>query len=543
MSDIIGADGKSPVYNPNGRWQMWNINEIYLGDTGSNKFIPKINDLVFDIEKNCIYIVEEVGRSTYIPKLKPFSLLIGNSNKSENDKLINLSNNASLDTLRVFLNKSVVPYTADIDRRVLIPGKGNLTAKLFLGTDISENGKVISKTYVNNGSYISENIESTLVSHSNNSCLRYLNQFNISEDLTNGEIVSLVIYDDNGAIIYTRRLCIEICSFVRPLNAKQKYIVDIGIESIFISTTANKLIELPVNVPIESLNLTGVISYSDGSQIKLPVDGSKFSIEGLDNFASMNQGQEINIKLLYKLDNNESSYTSIVSNNCIVEDYKLRSTSINNSYNITLFAYPEWVSKEFGYKMKFFLSNVDRTILIDVSDKVIFNKNTGAFDPKGYGIKQTRSVSLNLKDVSESFKPYIHVQYLEIVLESEPIDNISPWTVRNLQSDNEYGKNLFVKKRGIGLVDISCGISELSQWLQKLYINSNPIINSKDNSLPSPTHFVLMYNNVEREYEINNWDSELNLGNVDLYKNIYIKFIKRDSTGDMKLSVAGLIIY
>ena len=47
MSDaigVVGVDGKTPVYNPSARFTIWSISEIYRGDIGHNRYIPRVND-------------------------------------------------------------------------------------------------------------------------------------------------------------------------------------------------------------------------------------------------------------------------------------------------------------------------------------------------------------------------------------------------------------------------------------------------------------------------------------------------------------------
>ena len=41
---IVGLDGVSPVYQPEARWTMWSIHDIYTGVEGKNKHIPKVSD-------------------------------------------------------------------------------------------------------------------------------------------------------------------------------------------------------------------------------------------------------------------------------------------------------------------------------------------------------------------------------------------------------------------------------------------------------------------------------------------------------------------
>ena len=43
--NIIGSDGAVPQYDPDGRWTIWNLDEIYIGGAATRKFVPKIFNL------------------------------------------------------------------------------------------------------------------------------------------------------------------------------------------------------------------------------------------------------------------------------------------------------------------------------------------------------------------------------------------------------------------------------------------------------------------------------------------------------------------
>ena len=73
---VVGTDGIVPSYNPEGLWKTWAVNEIYLGEEGEKRYVPKINDHVIDPVKNIRWLVTELNQLTLIPTLEP----LGNYN-------------------------------------------------------------------------------------------------------------------------------------------------------------------------------------------------------------------------------------------------------------------------------------------------------------------------------------------------------------------------------------------------------------------------------------------------------------------------------
>ena len=55
--NIIGSDGAVPKYDPDGRWTIWNLDEVYLGGPATGKFVVKVNDYVRDLINRKTFIV------------------------------------------------------------------------------------------------------------------------------------------------------------------------------------------------------------------------------------------------------------------------------------------------------------------------------------------------------------------------------------------------------------------------------------------------------------------------------------------------------
>lgn len=549
---VAGTDGIVPVYDPNARWCYWSINEIYTGTIGKGKYIPKVNDYVIDPDTFVTYIVASLDELTLIPRLVIKRPNIADNALSETDILFGVGPGTQSDTYRVYVDKSVIPFVLEVDARLKVAGSMSNFAKIYLGVDCSSaSGKVISRVYDSSGNFVTENVPLELVaidSHVNYSIKR-IGTCHTNVNLNDGEVVTVVIFSSDGHVISKRQLLVENTSFIRQVNDGKKYITSINLECPFISPTQADIIEYPLNVPIDAINLMGVVNYSDGSKLKLPVNGGKFVIHGLEQYVSTIVGQKMNLVLAYLLDTDEAVYGSVSSDNKYVSaPYTLRTINPNNSYTVKVYGYPVWVNQANGYIMKWFLYNLDRNVWFDVTPYVEFAENTGAFNPKGYGYLQEKAIQINLEDVSGAFKPYIHTEVVEIILNGIPSADSTPWTVRNAasSSDIKFGKDLFAERKSATepKVNLSSGFTTKEEWLNNFYTKTYPLINPVfEEEPPVPTTFIVSYKNVETVCSIDDWNSDITLNSIpDLGSTLFIRFVKETPTNDIQLSIAAVMI-
>lgn len=544
---ITGNDGHSPIYDPEGRWTWWGLHEIYLGEAGLKKFVPKISDYVMDSNNYTAYIVESLDPITLIPTLREIRPANMSFGFNESDVLFGVGPGTPADTYRVYIDKTVTPYKLTVEQRLYIPGSMSEYYKLFKGPVSANN--VISRLYDNNGTFLSDSIPLELASINNitNIATKTARPCSTIEDLVDNEIVTFVAYSDEGHVVSQRQLLVTETSFIRSVNESAKYVSHISLKSPFLSPTLDHLIEFPINVPLNALNVIGTVHYTDGSTKDYPANGVKFSLFGLDEYTSSIIGQEIPLVLRYLLSEDESAIVGITTDShYVTEPYTIRTVNANNSYTVKLFGYPVWVDVNNGYTMEWWLYNLDRNVIFNVTPHVIFDANTGAFNPKAYGVLQRKSVSINLRDVSGVFQPYTHVQLFDITLYGEPNNLLTPWTVNHVSNDSlpAYGIELHATKTAPQVVNISSGISDFNEWKTRLYDNIRPLLDRDiEINVPTPTHITVMYKSFETTLPIASWDEDINVGvTVDLYSSVKIKFIKRTISGDLQLGISYLTV-
>lgn len=549
FNNVVGSDGQVPVYNPEGRWCWWSITEIFTGGPGLNKYIPKVKDYVIDPETFTTYIVKSLDPVTLIPTLQEIRPANMSFSFTETDILFGVGPGTQADTYRVYVDRSVLPHVMAVDARLKVAGSMTSHAKIFKGATVSDQGHVISKVYDSGGQFVSENVPLELVaidSHVNYS-IKCVSVCHTTEELNDGEVVTIVFYSDTGHVVSKRQLLVENSSFIRQAGASSRYVSHISLASPFLSATLDGTIEFPLNIPINALNLMGRVHYSNGQVVELPVDGTKFRMLGLEQFTSNIVGQKVPLVLSYALGNDEASYAGVgTGNKYVTEPYNLLVVNPNNSYTVKLFGYPFWVNETVGYQMRWWMLNLDRNIVFEVTQYVQFDQNTGPFDPKGYGILQRKSVSLNLRQVSAAFKAFVHTQSVEIVLNGIPDPTHTPWTVSHEAnvSRPSYGQDLFAKKISDSVVNLSCGLTDYVEWKQRVFGATFPLVNpNTEIAPPTPTHVIVQNGPLTAEFPVSSWDSNISLpGSLVPYSTLVLRFVKRTASGDMNLAISALMV-
>lgn len=544
---IIGTDGKNPIYDEDIPHRIWLMDDIWLGDSAEGKYVVKPKDLVYEIigGNTTLYRVVSVDEETLIPTLKETIIKVDNATFLEADILFGVGPGTQADTYRVYIDKSTSPYTLCVDQRLQVNGTMTKTAKIFKGSTVDSSGEVISMLYDNSGNFISENIPLELVAINNhdNYAIKSIPPCKTKADLVDGEIVTAVLYGDDGGVVSKRQLLVENTAFIRNRDVSVKYISHISLECGFFSENNDHLIEFPVNLPLNSINLMGVVHYSDGSTLKLPVDGNKFQLAGLNDFVSTIVGQKVELVLIYTLSDDEVAYGTIVGEkHTMTEPYELLVTDINLDLSVKLFCYPEWQSEAAGYKLKFYMFSQDRNLWENVTPLVQFDDRTEALDGKLYGYKQFKTVYLNMKDVSSTYKNYTHVQNIEVILLRKPDGRNSLWKVKSVADENlpYYGEKTFAILKKINnsyALKIDNEKNDVNEWLKSFYDVNTPMFNSLyETTYPKPTHFYLTVDGVTTKYMVErDWNTDLILSKKpSLYKNAIILFTRE---------VGGKILY
>ena len=543
---VFGSDGHSPQYDPDARWTQWNKNEIYFGAEADHKYVPKVGDWVIDTGANITSIVISLDPLTLIPTLKPVN---------ETDSGTDLLGEGN-DTYRVYYDNSVIPYVLAVDARLEVGGTQTSYAKIFRGTDIGPTGKLLSFLFDTQGNFLTNNIplELKAIDNHDNHTAKVVSVCHTKEILIDAERVTVVIYNDQGHVVAKKTLKIEATSFIRGVGANTKYISHLSIQTPFLNPNDTALIDYPINVPLQAFNVIGVVNYSDGSTQEYPVDGVKFKLLGLERFVGTVPGQRIPLVLAYNLTPTEIAYGNVsVDGKVITQPYHLVTTVQNGAFSVKLFGYPYWNINTNSYQMRWFMMDLNRNIMFEVSAYISYNQNSDIFNSDAINVNQNLSVRLNLKDVSNAFPSYIHTQTLNVIIRTPGVTTgvwSTNWLVGFEQNQTPfYGGGLNAKiemvNQNLYKLNIRSDITLFQDWIDKVYIATKPIIDIKKETTPlTPTHFVVFNDTGARtEFPITDWDKDLMVGMVlKTAGTQFIEFIRKTNTDTLRLGVSGLAI-
>lgn len=554
MSDVAIV----PIGDPNRGHRRWLRSEIYTGPSGTGAYVPNVDDEVWDWATG-LWRCVSVNLSTGLSQLSQYVPPNAGETVTDEDILLGVGPGYQSESYRVYLDTSVIPHVLAIDSRLRVYGTTVSAIKVFWGTDISDESKVISAMYDQGGTLLGENIPLELVQMPTNpqsgvpSAINYAVKTPMvgytNQKLPDNEVVTVVMYDDVGNVTSLAKLLIMNTAFIRTTDASKKFITSIHLESPFISEGDDSLLKFAINMPVEALNARGVVTYSDGSRKVFPVDGTKFNLYGLQNFIASIVGQKVELVLSYKLSSEEYVYGASASlQKHLSVPYWATTTRLDGAFSVKLFCFPQWVDAVVGYRLRWFLFNLNRSEFFEVTSLVTFGVNSAPFDPTAYGPIQRVDVGINMNDLDSGYANWRHSQRIGIALLAPGNEVSNGWNIEYNPGQLElYGKGLraittFVNVNNWKL-KIDCGLTLQSTWLQKVFYNAEPLVNTQSETrAPEPNHFVLMIGANEYTYPIDRWNTELLVPQVPATgEPLFIRFIRRLPEADLQLGIGGMI--
>lgn len=541
---VVGSDSYTPLYQPDARWTIWSIHDIYMGAEGLNKFIPKVGDYVIEPESGNMFKVADLSLLTFIPELVPVEL--------RKEVTVDEIRATSTGSHRIYFDKSVSPYTLAVDGLLRVHGSSASYARIYRGQFIDPT-KIISRRFNNSGVFIGHDIPLELVAFNShdNYAIKSVPTCSTDQDLPDGEVCTVVIFDSNSKVLSRTTCLLEETTFVAQAYAEQKYITQIFLKSAFITDTTANNIAYPVNLPTQAFNPIGVVQYNDGSQIEYPVDGDKFSLYGLDQFVSTIIGHRIPLVLKYRMDANESGLASVqTDHHYITRPYSMVVSSPNTSYNAKLYVYPEWVDAVNGYRLTGYLTNLDRNIMLEVTNYLSLASNSPSFNPTGYGLTQRLMFSIDLANVSGVFNHFQHIQTVDIILRAPAADaaiqNIWEAASQVPSPGSYYGTNLRAITDPATRKKLSIGnnIATVDDFLTKVYNPTNPLFNpTTETSAPKPTHMEVSHLGESVVVPMTDYTAPIQFTNEILHlRNIQVVFMRQTPQGFLKLAMAVMTV-
>lgn len=566
-ANITGSDGIVPVENPDGLWTTWALQQLFMGANTPGAQVPggavprwvgKVNDYVVDYDTDERWKITALDMTTLEPTLTSINPLITPGDLNTTDLLFGVGPGTDADTYRCYIDQSVLPFKLVVDQRLTVNSVLTKYAKIFQGSKLDGTAQVISAFYDASGNFLGDSVPLELVAMPNgqNYAVKSVQPCYTKVPLADNDKVTVVFYGDDGGPVSTRQLLVMNTAFIRSSDAGLKYITGISLESPFLSQADPNTIQYPINVPIAGWNLFGVVHYSDGSKLRMPVDGTKFKTMGLADFVATIVGQEIGFTLQYTFSADEVFYDAQTGtptgDKFKNEPYKAIVENSDGSYTVKLFCVPHWDTTTSQYFLDWYLYDLDRGLSMLVTPYVAYQSQRG-FDgtQTGFGLNQSIQVAIDLSNVNGQYKKYIFTQTLQIVLMRPATDHSGdPWVIYYSPSQvTPYGTGLKAKvnfvNQNLKYVDVSQGAADQTTWLNQILTNAEPLYDPQaEPTWPTPNMFSFVFaDGTELDFPLSQWNAQNVIsGALPDASTLYMKFFKRTPENDLQIAMCPMTV-
>lgn len=539
-----------PQVDPQRGFSLWHIGQIYTGDDGTGRIVPNVGDLVYRPEIPAMVEVISV-KNNFSEFNNP--LEFNRTGVSATDGMIGNGGGHVSETYRLNVDTKPEIPECSFDSRLRVYDDAATHLKLFLGTDTTVNGEVVSAHYNNSGQLVSENIPfGPAFTGEDGRYIKVPLSGHLTRPIPRGARVTAVIYKDG----VPRSECVLIArntSNTRPFTGVNRIVDSISLKSIWLSPDEDNTLIIPVGVPTTDIRAKCVVSYIDGGQREYAIDGIRAALHGLTEFASTSPGERKPLTLSYYPTEGEEVRGGAEG----LKRHKsvpawMRSREADGAYSIKLFACPVWMGEANGYALRYYLINLDGNMCIDVT-RYVYSADGSTFNPHGYGIAQKLAVKLNVGEAVALGNSFSHSQQFTVSLKTVPTASSSPWTI-HYSAGLTYG----AEERGVlsftgtnhAQVNLRATSLSLDEWLNRYFYSLEPLRSVTDEETTRrPTHVDLIYRNKETgteytaRHSVDKWSTEMALDTritpVD-GDTLLLRFIKETPTLDVILGMTSV---
>lgn len=532
--------------------------DIHNPDDIAKYVIPQEGEIVVDVVNKRFLEVSHVDKhGTWKSTFVPWEI-VAEEGDSEYQLFPKHEYGFLQGELALFIDYTVRPPVARVDANAVAPDAAY--AILYKGNNIGEAGQVISAQYAG-VELINEKIPVSPVVYDNleNKTIMGADSFsvNVNEaDMPNGTRATLVYFDvNNRPIPPTYSLATQHCGYLRDHQLTKRYVKSIELISPWFtnSSTPNTLY-IPINLALKTVEFRAKVHYSDGtSSEELPVNSyngnNGFTLNGLNQYKPTTPGQTSNALVLsYAFKESEQAYiVQAGAPRHISERFTIVATPAEGAYSPRIYSYPYWDVNS-GWKLKHYLTDLERKYCRDVTAMVTLNEASPAFDGRKYGEEQNLIFNLNMRDVAANYEPWSFVQETSITLYNDATAEGRKWDVRH-----SYGKPPFVSmtvefapQTGGTVKARFANIATVDEFVAKGYLAFEPLLDPRTEvNAPNPTHFdILRTNNTSRTGIPIGEFNKLPIDSLSLVhgEGVYIRWVHREPNGnELQLGVSAAV--
>jgi hypothetical protein len=216
-----------------------------------------------------------------------------------------------------------------------------------------------------------------------------------------------------------------------------------------------------------------------------------------------------------------------------------------------MFIYPVWQNPVQGYALRFFLYNLDRKDVYDVTNLVEAGGSGPAFQPTLYNTQQDLAFAVQMNQVDSSFAAWRFAQTIGITLLRPGNDQSGDnWWVQYSPGQNPpYGVTTKALSTYVEVnnwsVDLTNGQTDFNTWLNQVYYAAQPLYDSRSEvQAPQPNIMALVVDGTTYEFPITSWNLPFTITQtLTEGDDIFVEWIYRDGQNDLQLGCSAFIIH
>lgn len=519
----------------------------------SGKYVPKVNDKVFDYQLGYFRVSKVID---YVAELIKWELPKEPGTSGVEDILLGTGPGYTSETWVAYLDTTKFPHLLDIDSRMHVYGSEARTVIIYHGVNITSSGEIISAYYDQSGQYKGPEIPLEIVAtvKLNNVAIKRPKMAYARRSLHNGELVTAVVYGVHNNILSINKLKIHRTNLVRSPDEGEKRIQSIELISPYLSKTNSDRLEVPVNTTTESMALRGKVTYSNGESMVMDIgdeDGdSKFRLLGLKYWSPSIMATPTEITLVYRLDKvGEIAYLQgEIVDGAITQTYKIVPLPVNPAYTLKVYAFPRWTTPITGWVLDYWLYDLERMVARRVpSGAIELTDGSQIYDGLDFTRLQRINIGVNLMAIDPEYGDHRHVQSFQVALLREGSQTGSKWRVKSSANQPEwYGEGLEARVKvstgGLYTLDLINGAGSFEDWLDIMYYKLDPLHDSRNEvKAPVPTHIKIVTNQRTIEIPAAQWNTPITfINDLKQGETVYLQWVKRLANNDLQLGISGV---
>ncbi|QVW56138.1 hypothetical protein pEaSNUABM10_00275 [Erwinia phage pEa_SNUABM_10] len=529
-------------------FRVWGEHDLYDEKTGTG-FVPNPKDWIVHDDN----IVERVLTVNYATP--SWTVEVINAIPVKNTDKINGGHYPlRSDKYRIYFDTTKNPATMVVDNNITFNGPDVDGIRIFRGTDISDNGEILSGFYKNGRLDKNYLPMQTISKDGVDTVVKSPLPGSLLAPVEHGESFSYVVYADSGDIIEIGTGYFIKTNLVMPQDTASRQVLDIKLVSPFIVDDNGTVLTLPINIPLDSIPLSVVVKYSDGEK-KMNIDGSRVILNGIRNagshdtyYLSTNAGNELPLTLSYLLAKGETYLGENLINGTIFKDYTAVTETVDGAYSMKLFVVPKWLNANQGYRLQYYLYNLTRGQVYDATAACTLTGGQ-AFDPMLYGVKQRLNVQCDISKVDAKFRAFIQAQSFSITLVNPGTELNTNYFIEYLPDGLKYGEGIWATFKYSNVnyseIDVRCGKATKAEWLAALYDPSYPLYDRRNESGPlEPTHFEIHVGGQVVTAAVDDWMSAKVVNyKVGLDDTLVIRWLRRTPTDTLQLACSPMLAH